>query len=388
MNISGTTETVDIVTNTLFKTEGGLNEVNLSTINITDENGLQVDDCFGITTKIISVDGENVTLTGSCDTSLEITISQGIVKPISCDYDSFDIQSDGVILFTFNDGTTNTNIHPECCEYIGYTPEIGPNNWWICVTERPVDPSDCNNYTPTGGFIKNWAVFNYAGGGLVTTVPNVSCCYINGFVDSIVNGEIKCIEEIVLEPCDGYDVVEPTPETGPITFTDPNNMETIIVPTLECCTALNYDYTANGGGFSCFKAPIPTVSFENTINCTLPFPTQPPACWEVTCLPTGSIEYEYMFYTNSDTCNKLTLTLTHSGTGGNSVVAFSTQHLISVKITDTTLNTTYTYSPLSGIPNRVDGELNVYEIPNLGSIRCINDNNANCGGSGGGQGEQ
>ena len=101
--IIGTGTTCNILTNTPFSVSG-LSEVNLSTINITDDNGLDVSECFGITTDIITVDGTNVTLSGDCDTSLEILITQGLNIPINCDYVSYEVTADGILIFTFADG--------------------------------------------------------------------------------------------------------------------------------------------------------------------------------------------------------------------------------------------------------------------------------------------
>jgi hypothetical protein len=268
MSISGTTETCEILTNTPFVVQGGLNEINLSTINITDENGLDVEECFGISTDIITVDGTNVTLTGECDTSLEILITQGINNSISCDYVSYEIQKDDVLIFTFEDGSTSTNIHPDCCTSLGYDPEIGPEMWWICVTLPIIDPLDCDNYTHNGIYLGDWAVFDFITGGTVTTVPSAQCCYDYGLVDLLVNGEIKCVIEQI-DPCEGYTVIEPIPLTGPIPFTDPNGQQTVIVPTAECCTNLGYNFMVNGNGFTCYQnsGEQPTVSITNDLCC-------------------------------------------------------------------------------------------------------------------------
>jgi hypothetical protein len=274
MSISGTTTTCEILTNTPFSVSG-LSEVNLSTINITDDNGLDVSECFGITTDIITVDGTNVTLTGDCDTSLEILITDGIINPVTCDYIAYRIGNDGVLVFDFADGTSTTNIHPDCCTALGHIPEIGPEHWWVCRTIAVIDPNDCDNYSPINQTSpEGWQLFDFVTGGTVTTVPSVECCYQYGFIESLIvisePPTIKCILEEEPSPCDGYTVIEPVPLTGPIPFNAPNGEETTLVPAAECCTNLGYNYVEDNGSFICFQENGLTVSITNDDCCVGP----------------------------------------------------------------------------------------------------------------------
>jgi hypothetical protein len=278
MNISGTTNTCSILTNTPFVLSG-LSQTNLSTINITDDNGLDVSECFGITTTIVTVDGTNVTVTGDCNTSLEITITEGVNIPVTCEYTGYTEQQSGIILFEYTDGTTGENIHPDCCTSLGYDPEIGPDMYYICRSREEIDVTDCNNYTPTFDLDPNdWNIFQFVTGGTVTSVPSAECCYQYGFVELVTQEGIKCIVDEVFDPCNGLTVVEPAALFGPITFVDALGVETVIVPTLECCTSLGYDYTASEGAFSCFQSLAltkPSVSITNDACCeetTIPSP--------------------------------------------------------------------------------------------------------------------
>ena len=269
MAITGTSTTCNILANTPFQTSG-LTEVNLSTINIVDDNGLDVSECFGITTDIITVQGTNVTLTGECDTSLEIQITQGIGTEVVCEYIDFEIQRNGVIIFELPDGSTTTNIHPDCCEALGYISEIGPEMWYICRVNNTGNPTDCDNYTPNGAILDGYIEFDIASGGTTTIVPSVECCYQYGYVESISrNGTIRCVVEQP-NPCEGYEVIEPVPLAGPIPFTDPNGNETVNVPSSQCCTALGYNFIDNQDGtYTCFQNSNeqPTVSFTNDSCC-------------------------------------------------------------------------------------------------------------------------
>ena len=96
MSITGITNTCQITTNTQFELSG-LTQTNLSTINITDENGLDVSECFGIETNIITVQGDNVTLNGECDTSLEIKVTEGVSRPVICDFIRYTQDGDGLV---------------------------------------------------------------------------------------------------------------------------------------------------------------------------------------------------------------------------------------------------------------------------------------------------
>lgn len=274
MAISGTTSTCQITTNTQFELSG-LNQTNLSTINITDENGLDVSECFGIETKIITVKGVNVTLTGDCNTSLEIVVTRGVSQPVNCDFVDYIQDGSDFIIFEFADGTTSDNIHPECCTALGFTPEIDDAKcYYVCRWREPIDPLDCDNYSPTSQVTEQgWYIFDYAGGGEVTTVPSAECCYQYQLIEEVQsNGNVKCIEDVPFDPCENLVVVEPVPDFGIITFVNPNtSVQTQIVPNLECCTANRFNYqSATGGGFNCFNsliAELPTVTILNETCC-------------------------------------------------------------------------------------------------------------------------
>lgn len=270
MVITGTTNTCQILTNTPFVLSG-LSQTNLSTINITDVNGLDVSECFGITSKIVTVSGTNVTLTGDCNTSLEINVTEGVTNPVECLYTAFTEQQDGILLFEFANGTISDNIHPDCCRALEYIPEIGPKQYYICRSIPVIDPTDCTNYSPTNTVDGNgYQIFDFVTGGTVTTLPSAQCCYDYGFVESIVAGQVKCIEYVEPDPCEGLEIVLPVPQYGDITFVNPStNVQTTLVPTAECCTSLGYSFAISGTKFTCFNsiAPPPTVTITNDPCC-------------------------------------------------------------------------------------------------------------------------
>jgi len=274
MAITGTINTCQITTNTQFALSG-LSETNLSTINITDENGLDVSECFGIESRIVTVIGDNVTLTGDCNTSLEILVTDGVFKPVECNFIRYSQDDTGLLTFYFNDGSTSDNTHPDCCTALGFTPEIGPDCYYICRWRDEIDPTDCNNYQATGTFDESLhQIFEYAGGGTTTTVPSADCCYAYNLIEEVLNGNIYCIEDVPFDPCAGLQLVEPIPDFGLVTFIDPNTgQETQIVPNSECCTSNGLSFQIDrSGGFNCFNSLSnnpPTVSITNDACCEL-----------------------------------------------------------------------------------------------------------------------
>lgn len=259
MSISGTTNTCQILTNTQFVLSG-LSQTNLSTINITDINGLDVSECFGIETNIITVVGDNVVLSGKCDTSLEITITEGTVKPVECSFTGFtQDQTSGLVIFQYPNGQTSLNTHPDCCTSIGFTPEIGPEHYYICKWTEVADPTDCNNYESTGNFDgSGHMIFNYVTGGTTTILPNAQCCYDNNLIDELTSQGISCIESVA-DACGDLEVVS-IPVTGYVTFYNPTtNSVQNTVPSLECCTSLGLNYVRSRDGIHCYNTLLQEV---------------------------------------------------------------------------------------------------------------------------------
>ena len=229
-------------------------------------------ECFGITTNIITPNGTNVTLTGDCNSSLEIVITEGVFNEVECLYTAVTEQQSGILLFEFSDGTTSENIHPACCEGLEGIPEIGPKNYYICRTVPQPCVTCCESYSPTNQVnITGWQIFEFITGGTVTAVPSADCCYAYGFVDTYEKGAIRCIEEVVYDPCNGLELIEPAPLFGPIPFLNPiTKLSVTVVPTSECCASLGFNFTPVTGGFECYKSSgeKPTVSITNDGCCS------------------------------------------------------------------------------------------------------------------------
>lgn len=270
MNITGITKSNKILFNEPFILSGS-SQSNLSTINVVDSNGVDVSECFGISTKIVKLSESNINLSGDCDSSLEVIVTSGVKKDVECLYTGYTQQQNGLLLFNYADGRITDNIHPECCTSLGHTPEIGAGNYYVCRVIPVIDVTDCNNYTPKNVVDGNgYEIFEFVTGGTITSVPSVECCTSYGFVESVVNNEIKCIKYVEPDPCNGL-VVFKEPSYGNIVFiNEETGVETTDVDSIECCINLGYNYEINGDKYTCYKsiAPKPTISFNNDSCCT------------------------------------------------------------------------------------------------------------------------
>lgn len=358
MAITGTTQTCQILVNTPFVLSG-LTQTNLSTINITDENGLDVSECFGITTNIIKVEGDNISTSGDCNTSLEITITSGIVTEVECLYTAYTEQQNGLLLFEFVDGTTSDNIHPDCCTALGYEPEIGDGMYYVCRSVPEIDPTDCNNYTPTNTEdVNGYQIFDFVTGGTVTTVPSAECCYAAGYVESVVNGEIKCIVEEPFNPCGDYVVVEPIPTVGYITFVNTvTGLESEYVPSPECCTSLGFNFTGTGIKTRCYQSinDKPTVSFTNDTCCQQDIILPPPTCYKWNINVSSGIPSGEGFVVYYIDCGGVAQIAEYYGSTATSICVQEIESVVDVFGPATYNPTTLTYQGVYGSVSR-DGE--------------------------------
>lgn len=253
MNITGSTNTCKITANTPF-VQSGVTSGSADNITITDENGMSVTNCFGLTTEVI----EFTTTSGeTCNNVLEIVITEGVEDEVICDYTGTTLQNDGLILLTYSGGSTTLNVHPDCCIVIdaSYTAEIGTEGYYVCRWREHFDATDCNNYTPTNTFdVDDYEIFNISTGGTTTIVPSAECCYNHGLVDELTNEGIKCAEPVV-PVCSEYAVEANPPEQGDVEFTILSTEQTtLVVPTLECCTVNGLSGREVSGGYTCYKS--------------------------------------------------------------------------------------------------------------------------------------
>jgi len=275
MNITGNTNACVITANTPF-IQSGETSGNADSVTITDENGMSVTSCFGLSTEITEFD---ISSGETCGNVLEITITEGVVDEVICDYTGTTLQPDGLILVTYSGGSTSLNVHPECCTTIdpSYEPKIEDAGYYVCRWREIFDPTDCKNYTPNDTFDGNdYMEFNILTGGTTTIVPSAECCYNNGLVDELTTEGVKC-KEIVVPVCAEYDVEDNIPEIGDVEFTVlSTGLTTFVVPTLECCTINGLSGREVSGGYICFNnTNKPTVTLGLDSDCCKPEVIEP-----------------------------------------------------------------------------------------------------------------
>jgi len=253
MDISGNTNSSLMLGNDQFVKSGDTVSTPNS-VSVTDENGMDISQCFGINSDIVEdVDD----LSEDCESILEIKITRGVIDIVDCPTSFTQQTSDGLILAEYSDGSVNLNVHPECCEALSFTSEIGVDGYYVCRWKIILDPEDCDNYLPKSEFDSNgYKVFTFD--NLETNiVPSVDCCYLHGLTEEVINGEIHCIE-IPLPVCSRYTVIEPTASFGHVEFLDTETSEVVtLLPTLDCCTVNGLSYTETTGGFNCYNAQNP-----------------------------------------------------------------------------------------------------------------------------------
>jgi hypothetical protein len=237
---------------------------------------MSVTSCFGLSTEITEFD---ISSGETCGNVLEITITEGVVDEVICDYTGTTLLStgeyDGLILVTYSDGSTSLNVHPECCTTIesSYTPEIGVDGYYVCRWREPFDATDCNNYEANDTFDGgDYMIFDISTGGTTTIVPSAECCYNNGLVDELTTEGVKC-KEIVVPVCAEYAVEDNIPEIGDVEFTVlSTGLTTFEVPTLECCTVNGLSgRELSNNKWTCYNAiNKPTVTLELDSDCCEP----------------------------------------------------------------------------------------------------------------------
>ena len=286
----------------LGKFDKVLNTTTATFIEVSDRYNNPVADCFIVNNEIIQNPkpnpkyNEEGNLVESLDTpaSFKIYISRknnSYENP--CEYSSFLLDGNGLILFTHSDGTQNYNVASECCTNLGYTSDLdaigrtvcrwkevasnpcdnfqmmssADNNGYIlftnlttgeitnlvptadcCTTEnlihvenggvfsckKPVEATEptCDDYIFTGNFAANeQAIFQYQG-GTTTSVMSTECCTANNLEAKNINGGVYCVEPAPV--CETYTIAKIS--KGYVVFTDTSGMLISNVADAECCS--------------------------------------------------------------------------------------------------------------------------------------------------------
>jgi hypothetical protein len=304
MNITGTTNTCIITANIPFYQSGNTEDSSsTSVITITDENGLDLTTCFGVTSSISTVTETNIStgtttsggttvqsggttttpigfdtssLTGACQNILIIEPVTTGTTEVECLYTGVTylntelVETDGLILVTYSGGSTSLNVHPDCCISLdsSYTSEIGSEHYFVCRYREFYDVTDCDNYTtafPPNIDIDDYIIFTETSGGTTTLVPSIACCSADNFDSVILSDGIRC--KVKVAPiCADYIFIS-APEFGDAQFTDVSTgLPVFVVPTIECCTTEALHYREVTGGFACFNSPNPPTVEITSLN--------------------------------------------------------------------------------------------------------------------------
>lgn len=285
-------------------------------------NNNPVDDCVTITSGVIEMPKPNpkfdkngaVIETEGDQAAFKIHfVRNKNVYENPCDYTSFSLDANGLILFTHSDNSQDYNISAECCSGLGHTPELDALGRSVCrwkeIETNPCDnfkmlqPSDssgyvvwtnletgavtnvvptsecctrdnynyepngdgfscidtslieeptdpCENYTFSGSFDSGYAVFTHEG-GTTKYVPSVECCSNNGLDYEGSGNQITCLEPV--DDCNTYTIVKvPQDSTNYVTFEKPDGIFTQEVNAAECCTSNNFiAEPQDNGSFKC-----------------------------------------------------------------------------------------------------------------------------------------
>jgi hypothetical protein len=246
--------------------------------------------------------------------SYKISIQHKDKQPeTQCDYTSFSLDGTGLVLFQHGDSSEDYYMSSECCLSLGFQPELDNNNQYVCrwkeeATDACADYTKtdnvdsngytmfinnetgeltnnvptlecctkegmsykedngkfhcletqealptCEDYNFTGNYdvttTESYAIFNYDG-GTTTTVLSAECCTTNGLDHVLVNGGIKCIEQV--DDCGSY-MIDSIGEDGLVLFKNSDDILVNEVNKVECCEEYNYEARPNNNGtYSCY----------------------------------------------------------------------------------------------------------------------------------------
>jgi hypothetical protein len=197
----------------------------------------------------------------NCNTaSLKISVvKKSVEEENTCDYVSFSLDANGLILFRHKDNSENYNMTQECCSALGYNPELDAVGKYVCRWKEVItDP--CHNYSITDSTSsEGYRLFiNNETGGTTTIVPSSECCS-NENLSYTSNGEgFSCYEKTTTEPtptCEDYIFsgnYESINERNYAIFSL-NNTQTKEVPTPECCVSNNLEAESYGTQYRCME---------------------------------------------------------------------------------------------------------------------------------------
>jgi hypothetical protein len=195
------------------------------------------------------------------EASYKISISKNKTEvDRECDYTSFSLDGNGLVLFTHSNGDKDYNISSECCESISFTPELDGNNKYVCRWKaeetEPCSKFKITNKVNNDGY---YVFINGDTGELTDELPSAECCTNENLVHVEDNGIFHCKpKEVVSEPsCNDYVFTGEFEDTN-----EPENRYAIFqyeggttnsVLSAECCDINGLIATTVNGGVRCIE---------------------------------------------------------------------------------------------------------------------------------------
>jgi hypothetical protein len=235
-----------------FEVSGATTPIN---IVVVDSNNLDISECTLVTSEVIKTNPA-IKYFDECGCpidvcqkgSLRIKIKKLEPESANCDIKEFVLDDSGLVIFITDDEKTFF-IAPECCEALGFEPEINPKTGlYQCRWKEDVVVDDCDKYTVIGeseGFV----YFQDSNGSSTIYVPTKECCP-NDTIPELTNDGYRCTVVKQVDSCSDYTATA-LEENGYVVFTTVNGGTTTIVPTNECCTSIGYSPTQTANGIAC-----------------------------------------------------------------------------------------------------------------------------------------
>jgi hypothetical protein len=271
LDIIQSTETKE---NNIFIDENHFRSIGSTTgsfIQILTKDNAPVDDCVVVKDEIIAIpkpnpkyndEGELIDK-GCKEASYRISIDRKNKEYENpCDYVSFGLDGNGLILFTHSDNSQDYNISSECCEGLGYTSEQDSVGRDVCRWKE-VENDPCKNYKKTDSKNPEGYVFftNLETGEITSYVPTSECCTAENLAFDEKGDWFSCKEQIQeAEPtCDDYLFTGNYSNEGYALFQFEDGVTPNVMST-ECCAINNLEATTYQGGTVCVE---PTPACES-----------------------------------------------------------------------------------------------------------------------------
>ena len=201
-----------------------------------------------------------------------------------CLYISYEFQENGLIMFNFPNNSNSLNISPECCSALGFSSELGEENFYVCRW-KVIVIDNCSLYTIKDS---NGAYILFTKDGVeIDNVPSAECCPI-GSTAEVYGNRFKCLKNetpvcqpvtniiaTITEVCQPVtnivssitdDYVPPVePTCAPVTNITSSIVDDYVPPTSSNINCYGLSFTGNSYSDVCLGNPITTTTETLTI---------------------------------------------------------------------------------------------------------------------------